>query len=89
MGRRAKNPTELMKWRYNQGLETGQLHASTGLPQSTINRIERGHAVTRTKAAKYLKHWGGDLNNLAMFPNELKIIDEGPSVRIRFIQQTE
>ena len=87
MPRRAINPSELMKWRLNQGIATQTLARQTGLSQPTVYRIERGEAIARTKVSQYLKFWGGDLNNLRMFPEELHIIDEGAAVRILFRQQ--
>jgi hypothetical protein len=87
MPRRSKNPSDLTKWRLNQGVETGLLVTKTGLSQPTINRIERGIAVGRVQVKQYLLFWGGDFDNLKMFPMQLQIIDAGAAVRIIFKQQ--
>jgi transcriptional regulator with XRE-family HTH domain len=89
MPRRAINPSELTKWRLNQGIETSAIVEKTGLSQPTVYRIERGDAVARTKVGEYLKFWGGDLNNLKMFPEQLLVIDEGAAVRISFSRQNK
>lgn len=88
MPRRAKNPTELMKWRLNQSIPTLQFAQKTGLTQPSVYRIERGEAISRKLANKYLSYWGGDLQNLNVFPKQLNIIDEGWAVRISFSQLT-
>lgn len=89
MPRRALNPSELTKWRMNQGIETPQLIEKTGLSKPTIYRIEAGIAVARSKVTQYLSYWGGDLNNLKMFPAQLQIIDAGAAVKVIFNQQIE
>ena len=89
MPRKAKNPSYLTIWRENQGIKTGEFVKKTGLPQSSVYRIERGQEIGRTLATRYLSYWGGDLNNLGMFPKGLKIIDLGWGVKISFIPSTE
>lgn len=84
MARRAKNPSLLMKWRLNQNIKTAMLVEKTGLSPQMIYRIERGEAMARVRVATYLGYWGGNLNNVQMFPEKLQIIDEGWAVRLRF-----
>lgn len=87
MPRRAKNPTELMKWRLDQSIATTALAEKTGLTQASVYRIERGDSISRALANKYLSYWGGDLRNLKGILEHLDIIDEGWAVRISFKNQ--
>lgn len=87
MPRRAINPTALMKWRLDQSIPTGEIVKKTGITQASVYRIERGEAVSRNLANKYLSFWGGNLQNLSRLPAQLQIIDEGWAVRLSFSQQ--